>query len=230
VTTNYTWPFTNTADQNAACTGAGAPFPCCSGSDAGTCANYNCDGSGTSGPNAVCTTSGSPFSCCSGLGTGSCSENEQPCCTGLHAGTCGNSLLASANITLFANVGVTAVEDSTANTGDSATVITPSTATTEADTLNVGVCSIYGDNSVGVAIGQTISWEHNIAGTGPDASLSSISAVNSSCTASGNPFSCCTSLGHGTCGAVVTPRNWECDDNTTAGDWVGFQINLSPLP
>ncbi len=46
---------------NGSCTGAGTPFPCCTGVDTG-----NCDG------NNGCTGAATPFPCCTGAGTGSC--------------------------------------------------------------------------------------------------------------------------------------------------------------
>ncbi|MGD0949342.1 MAG: alpha/beta fold hydrolase [Candidatus Binatia bacterium] len=70
---------------NAQCTGAGAPYACCTGAGMGTC-----------DLNAECTGAATPYACCTKAGTGTCDVNAEctgattpyPCCTGAQMGTC----------------------------------------------------------------------------------------------------------------------------------------------
>lgn len=52
------------AFANAACLGAGNPWPCCTGVAAGFCSN----------PNTSCTAAGAPAACCTGALTGTCED------------------------------------------------------------------------------------------------------------------------------------------------------------
>jgi hypothetical protein len=64
---------------NEACTGAGAPFACCTAVDRGTCGNAQCTGAGV------------PFSCCTGAGAGTCVKFD----TIDNVATCSAQVLAS---------------------------------------------------------------------------------------------------------------------------------------
>ena len=213
-TTNYNWNFVNTGDSNAQCTGSGAPFACCTGGDAGTCANFNCTGAGIAGP----------------------ANNPAPCCTGAGTGTCQNMVVGVVGITLFSNVGgapTAGVGGAVENEGNSCnsasiSVSAPSLTTTQDRTLNVLSFGIAQDNSLTRPSGYSLSWEHSISGTGPDTAIDSLLIANSKCTTATHPFSCCTGLGMGTCSSAITGT--QDSTASTAADNVGFQLNLEPLP
>ncbi len=57
---------------NTQCTGAGAPFGCCTGAGAGSCTgNRRLDSQ-----NQICTGAGTPVACCTGLYTGNCPTED----------------------------------------------------------------------------------------------------------------------------------------------------------
>ncbi len=54
--------------DNTTCTGAGLPYPCCTGAGTGTCT-----------PSSFCTANGVPLGCCQGLGIGTCTGPNGSC-------------------------------------------------------------------------------------------------------------------------------------------------------
>jgi len=137
--------------------------------------------------------------------------------------------------TLFANIGATPIENFGHNcTTASTTVLAPGLAPTKDNSLNVLQYGITNDNSITRPTGYSLTYSASISSTGPNIELNSDFCSttslcnngvnpnpNSVCISAGNPNPCCTGSGTGNCLSTSA---------TAAGDSIGYQLNLSPLP
>jgi len=182
--------------------------------------------------NAACTGNQTPHTCCSGSGAGTCDW------TLVGNATCGGDLqtslfgkfvepgengsnytwnfTSSGNPSTFlgvlglvgiSNVGSTPVQAVAHQCNLDGTALTaPSVTTARNNTLNVLVYSIVGDNSLTRPAGYSLLYQHSISASGPD--VQSDELLIKSLGATGN----------------------QAATASLAGDNVGFQVAVSPLP
>jgi hypothetical protein len=236
--------------SNSLCTGFQTPDQCCSGLGEGNCEWTQIDTTQTCGAdfqsalyyrfigtlNTACTGDGTPDVCCTGVGTGYCDTGSEPfvfrftmagqpatsesctgigtpdaCCTGVGSGTCPYvTYLGNAGITDFANVGSTPIEASsfmcTTQSMAVQELVAPSITLTKDNSLDELFFGIRFDNSEAAIAGYSHVYIHSISGEGP--AIDNFS----------KPFGTAASTGD------------QTTTSSTAGDNVGWQVGLSPLP
>lgn len=207
--------------DNAACTAAGVPFACCTGAGIGNCGDIRplhwrgdrenfeafnkafpglLKRSGKLSLGADCTGPGVPFACCSGAGTGQCEMDDYA------------DFIMSVSFPPNPNRNL----DDTLSSGAQSGLSEYMSVLRDNDTFTCSQCHALPSgtngrfiNALADQVQQAVKTPHlrNIYektgfGLHPDPN------PNTSCTASGVPFTCCTGFGTGSCpGAPTFTRN-----------------------